>query len=718
MTALRQQPTKAAVTTVSLASTGRISLTGDAGPEAEGRPEASLVLRERASGAEQRSPVTWLGGDGFEAVLEVSPNGSPHRWTGTWDAHLAVDGGPEQRLAADAEADLAGPVVLRDGDAAWRLRTFRTRHGNLSLALTDLADRVPVRRVDLGAHALRLTGTLPSALLTGRSAPRLMCVNRVSGEALERPVATTPDGGFTAEIDLCDLLREAPGSEVWNLYLDGDAGRLRIAGAVDDITSKQQAVVFPQRTLCRDGVERRVGPYYTVDDDLSLRSRPARVAPVDSDEPARAAPRRPRAGRPWTPLLWLVRRLLVRILAGSIHRGASIRKAGAPARPKIVILIMHAFGMGGTIRTVMNLAGHLAGEYDVEVISTIRRRDSSFLPVPAGVTVSTLADRRPGAPTTALMRLLDRVPSFLMHEEDYGFATSTAWTDLVLLRRLRDLRSGVLIGTRPALNVIAAELAAPGVVTIGQEHMNFTAHRRGLAAQIRRSYRRLDALAVLTHDDLRDYGQLLEGAATRVVRIPNALPKLPGGRSSLTDPVVVAAGRLTWQKGFDLLVEAFTEVARERPDWTLRIYGDGSKRKQLRRMIVERELHNNVFLMGATRQFGEALSKASIYALSSRYEGFGMVLLEAMSKGVPVVSFDCPRGPSEIVHHGEDGLLIADGDVQALARGLIELADDGERRRRMGEAAIETARSYDMEVVSRRWDELLAELAVVPGGHA
>lgn len=718
MSPRRRQPEKAAVRTVSLAATGRVSLAGDAGDLAGRRrqPEASLVLRERASGRERRSPVKWLRGAAFEAVLDVTPNGGGSGWAGTWDASLAVGADAEQRLAVDA--DLPDPLLVREGGAALRLRAYRTAHGNISLALTDLAGRAQVRRVDVGDHTLGLTGTVRAGALEAGATPRLVCVNVASGEELEGPASTTAGGGFSAELDLRELVREADRTEVWSLHLAAGKTRLRLGGAADDIPNKQQATVFPHRRLRRDGVERRVGPYFNIDDELNVRSRPAKVRRAKPRAPAEPPPRRPRAGRRWTPVLWVARRLIIRALAGVLHRGTSSATAAAPARPKVVFLIMHAFGMGGTIRTVFNLAGHLARDYDVEVISAVRRRDASFLPVPPGVTVSDLADRRPGVPTTALMRLLERLPSVLMHEEDYGFATSSLWTDLVLLRRLRSLRSGILIGTRPALNVIAAELGAPGVVTIGQEHMNFDAHRRGLAAQLRRSYRKLDALAVLTRDDERDYGRLLDGAPTRVVRIPNALPELGGGRSTVTEPVVVAAGRLTWQKGFDLLVEAFAAVVLERPEWTLRIFGSGSKRKPLRRMIVERELHNNVFLMGATQNLGEELSKASIFALSSRYEGFGMVLLEAMSKGVPVVSFDCPRGPNEIIHHGEDGLLVTDGDVDALAQALIELADDEERRRRMGEAAIATARAYDISIVGRRWDELIADLAGAPGGRA
>jgi glycosyltransferase involved in cell wall biosynthesis len=243
--------------------------------------------------------------------------------------------------------------------------------------------------------------------------------------------------------------------------------------------------------------------------------------------------------------------------------------------------------------------------------------------------------------------------------------------------------------------------------------MNFHAHKPGLAAELRRAYPALDVLTVLTEDDRKDYGRLLAGR-TRVVRIPNALPELEGDRSSLSNPLVLAAGRLTWQKGFDLLIPAFETVARAEPDWTLRIFGDGTRLRRLRKMVLARGLHDHVLLMGATPFFGRELAKASVFALSSRFEGFGMVILEAMSKGVPVVSFDCPRGPAEIIRHGENGLLVENGDVEAFGAALLELVRDPARRRRMAAAALETAREYDMDIIGRRWEELIGEL----GGRA
>jgi glycosyltransferase involved in cell wall biosynthesis len=431
----------------------------------------------------------------------------------------------------------------------------------------------------------------------------------------------------------------------------------------------------------------------------------ARVAEAEDETVPRERLRRRLLG----PVAVLAHRAAMPLAARLIRRGG-----GAAEPPRVRLLLEHAYGMGGTIRTTLNLAEHLAKSHDVELISVLRRRKSAFLPLPAGVEVSALDDTTQGR-RGLLRRVLSAVPSLLVHPYDYAYPKCSLWTDLQLARRLRRMRSGVLITTRPGFNLLAARVAPPGLVTIGQEHMNFHAHRKPLARDIARHYRRLDALTVLTEDDERDYGALVH---TRVERIPNALPKLDGGVSRLEQPVAVAAGRLTGQKGFDLLIRAWQPVARDHPDWALRIYGRGPKQPELERQVAAAGLDGSVALMGATKTLGAEMAKASLFALSSRFEGFGMVLVEAMSKGLPVVSFDCPRGPSEIVDDGVDGLLVPNGDVDAFSRALLELIGDAERRRRLAAAALEKARAFDLATIGARWDALLEELAVASANTA
>jgi glycosyltransferase involved in cell wall biosynthesis len=444
-------------------------------------------------------------------------------------------------------------------------------------------------------------------------------------------------------------------------------------------------------------------PFFTESGELCMRAAPP--APADEPAPPPASRRSP-----------LLRAVLLRVVtAVQAVALALLRRTLPPPDASgpggVHILLTHAYGMGGTIRSALALARQLAPGRPVEILSLVRWRDEPFFTLPPGVTVTTLDDRRPGHEAPALARaLLSRLPSLLVHPDDHMFAHCSVWTDLQLARRLRRLRSGVLITTRPGYNLLAARARPRGLVTIGQEHMHSGAHRSGITRAIRRHYRGLDALAVLTEGDERDYAALLRGARTRVVRIPNALPPLRGGRASPDAKVVVAAGRLTPQKGFDLLIRAFAPVAAAHPDWQLRIYGGGEEEGALREQIFAAGLYEQVFLMGPTDRLGEELAKGSVFALSSRFEGFGIVLLEAMSKGLAVVSFDCERGPADIVDHGRHGLLVPPEDVGGLTRALETVIADRELRARLAAEGPAAARAYDPAAIGARWLSLVDEL--------
>ena len=682
-----------------------------------------LVLRERATLAERRLPLE-PDGAAFEVVLHLSGPDGPLLSPGVWEA-ATVSGSAERPLTVAGDLATSAPLGLRTADGGLRVVPVSSL-GRFAVDVTADPRHAELHRVEVTADSVVVTGEATS----GRPPTALVARARGSDAEVEVPV-TGSGGGFRAELPLVDLVAGVPGERapsgnvVWDLYVRDDEkpGSLRLGRHFDDVADQKRVAVLPSRQVLHGSAEWLVRPYFTTANNLSVSSRPVGVdaAPEVQAEAARQGrrvPGRRRARK--VARRWASRALLLwarGTLPGPGRRGAPREGTG---RPAVTFLIMHAYGMGGTIRTVLNLATHLSEHADVEVVSVVRRREHPFFGVGDGVHLTVVDDQTGPAPGPGLRsrvrRRLQAVPSVLVHPGDHAFGACSLWTDLKLARALAAVRPGVLVTTRPALNVIAARLDRPGLVTVGQEHMNFDAHRPGLAAEIRRAYPGLDALAVLTLDDERDYGTLLEGARTRVVRIPNALPPLAGAPSPLRRPVLVAAGRLTSQKGFDLLVPAFAKVAAEHPEWTLRIYGSGPQLPRLRQLVFEHDLYDHVLLMGRTEHLGHELTEASGFVLSSRYEGFGMVIIEAMSKGLPVVSFDCPRGPGEIITDGVDGLLVADGDVDALAAAMLRLVEDPDATRRMGQAARQTATRYDLSVVGGRWEELLVELAGPPQG--
>ena len=212
----------------------------------------------------------------------------------------------------------------------------------------------------------------------------------------------------------------------------------------------------------------------------------------------------------------------------------------------------------------------------------------------------------------------------------------------------------------------------------------------------------------LTESDRAAYQDLLGPAGPPVLAIPNAVPDVPLGPGDPGAHKLIAAGRLTRQKGFDLLLAAFAAVAAKHPDWTLDIFGKGPQRERLEQSVVDLGLGGQVRINAPTDRLGERMRNASVFVLSSRFEGFPLVLLEAMAAGLAVVSFDCPTGPGEILTDGTSGLLVPAEDVPALAAALDRIMVDESLRRRLAAAAPAAVLPYSQQRVGRRWDELLA----------
>ncbi|MFC3980699.1 glycosyltransferase family 4 protein [Streptosporangium jomthongense] len=377
---------------------------------------------------------------------------------------------------------------------------------------------------------------------------------------------------------------------------------------------------------------------------------------------------------------------------------------------RVRYLLLHAYGMGGTIRTVVNQANAMArAGHEVEIVSVVRRRDAPRFPIDPRVPVTVLADQRAGIPQDSLgRRAWRRVRGKVVPPGEFAAAYFTERVERAVADYVSSLRDGVLVTTRPALNLISARRTPRSVVRVAQEHINLATHPETVRRQIARHYGRLDAVATLTGTDRADYQALLPD--TPVVRIPNAIHPLDRAPSRQDDRLVVAAGRLVPQKGFDLLVPAFAQVVRHRPDWRLRLYGTGQGKAALRALVKEHRVGDNVTLMGRSDRLDRELAQASVYALSSRFEGLPMVMIEAMAHALPVVAFDCPTGPRDVLTDEVDGLLVPPGDVDALAGGLLRLIGDRELRLRMGAAAVRTSRDYSPEVVTPMWERLFAEL--------
>lgn len=259
-----------------------------------------------------------------------------------------------------------------------------------------------------------------------------------------------------------------------------------------------------------------------------------------------------------------------------------------------------------------------------------------------------------------------------------------------------------------------------GSLKIGELHVNRNNYRNFEAnetnvvkrlfekywmGQLLRKVKKLDRFVVLSNEDAANWHEL-----DNVHVIPNPLPQLYTQHSTLQNKTVVACGRYVYQKGIDLLIEAWRYVHVRHSDWTLEVYGKGD-RDVYQQQLEDLHLGDSIKLNGPTSDIESKYASSSIFVLSSRFEGFGMVLIEAMNCGVPCVSFACPCGPSDIITDGKDGILVSNGDVNALADGICRLIEDEDLRKQMGGAALARSLYYKAENVMLQWVELFRSLS-------
>jgi glycosyltransferase involved in cell wall biosynthesis len=289
-----------------------------------------------------------------------------------------------------------------------------------------------------------------------------------------------------------------------------------------------------------------------------------------------------------------------------------------------------------------------------------------------------------------------------------------------LRRVMQQTRPDTVISFTDRTNVLTL-LAAQGldIPVIVSERVDPTMYDPGRAWRIGRRLTYPTATAIVVQTGEIEQWARLHFPRTRAVIIPNPAPVSvpPGDRTPI--PQIIAAGRLTRQKGFDLLLDAFSHVASRWPEWNLKILGEGEARPELEARIRQLGLVDRVTLAGQRSDALDQIAASSIFVLSSRFEGFPNVLVEAMSTGRAVVSTDCRSGPADLVDHGINGLLVPPEDVSALTSAMEQLMANPADRIRLGSSARTIHERLSLKNILDQWNRLIQECcSQIPLPHA
>ncbi|MBW9276412.1 glycosyltransferase family 4 protein [Bacteroides fragilis] len=286
-------------------------------------------------------------------------------------------------------------------------------------------------------------------------------------------------------------------------------------------------------------------------------------------------------------------------------------------------------------------------------------------------------------------------------------------------RTLTQIHADITISTlRRELNFISS--VQDGSAKIGEFHV--TRHSYGVGSReygksivgklrnywtkaFMKNLQSLAKVVLLTNEEAENWPEL-----SNLCIIPNPVIITPDRQSDCTTKQVIAAGRYASQKGFDLLIQSWALVSKQHPDWTLRIYGEGTLRGELQKEIERLKIDKTCILEPTVSDIVNKYYESSIFVLSSRFEGFGMVITEAMSCGVPPVAFACPCGPKDIIENGKNGILVQPENIDEMALQITKLIENEKARKEMGQQANIRSHRFQMETIVEEWKELFKTL--------
>ena len=373
---------------------------------------------------------------------------------------------------------------------------------------------------------------------------------------------------------------------------------------------------------------------------------------------------------------------------------------------KISILTLH-MGYGGIEKSIASLANILCKKYKVEIACTYKLYDEPVFDLDERVTIKYLVDGY--VPNKReFLKYLKQKRFIKTFKEGLKSIKILHLRRKTMVNYIKNTNSNVIISTKDVFDRWLGDYGSPKAKKIGWEH-NHHHNNKQYALNIIRSCRKLDYLVLVSRDLNRFYKKEMRNYPCKCICIPNVIEKMPGRLAKLENKKLISVGRLSREKGYMDLLKIYTSLVKRYPDWTLDIIGDGAEKDRLEKYIKKNNLENNVILHGFQdkKYIDKLLNESSIYLMTSHTESFGIVLIEAMSHGVPCIAFSSAEGAKEIIKSGKNGYLIKNRNYNAMIKKVIDLIKNEDMRKEIGKAARYSVKKYTTEVVEEKWYRLI-----------
>lgn len=374
---------------------------------------------------------------------------------------------------------------------------------------------------------------------------------------------------------------------------------------------------------------------------------------------------------------------------------------------KLMYCIRGLFNSGGMERIITQKMNYLNKKYnyDIYIITTDQHNKEKFFYLNEKIKhidlkINYLDDLK--------KNFFKRIPIFLYKQKNH---------EKKLKNIINEIKPDILISLGDEERNFIYKLKNKNLKIIKEIHFNknymlqnkdknflYTLKNYYMDFKMKQSVNKYDEFIVLTKEDK----ELWRNKKIKV--IPNFINDIPKKSSNCENKKIISVGRLEYQKGYDILIDVWNIISKKYPDWILEVYGEGAEREKLQNKINKLGLEKLFLLKGVVKNIQDKYLESSIYVMSSRFEGMPMVLLEAMSFGLPVISFTCPCGPKDIIKENKDGFLVPFGNIELMAEKIEELILDEEKRKLFGKNARKNVQRFSQDKIMNQWKKLFEKI--------